>query len=148
MQNIEHKILLITLLLFMGCNNSSNEVEGYYEIDTYNLKDKIVFGLLNGYSFAYGSTLQVNKDSTFEYTTCANIMNGKWHIDEDSIVLNVVNNRWKIDSLNTNCSDNIYNDIAFGIIKFKTEKSAIHNIYKVDVDGEKELMVEKLYKVK
>jgi len=50
--------------------------------------------------FFVGSELILNSDSTFTYTTCGNIMTGKWKYNTDSLLLLANSNRWRSDSLN------------------------------------------------
>ena len=52
--------------------------------------------------FSIGSVLVLKNDSTFKYTTCGNIITGKWNTRKDSLFLTVKTNRWRSDSLNQN----------------------------------------------
>lgn len=58
---------------------------------------------LRGYHsciYPISTMLNLNSDSSFDYTTCANIMSGYWKEQNDSLFLYFKSNKWKIDDFN------------------------------------------------
>jgi hypothetical protein len=49
-----------------------------------------------------GSEVILNPDSTFQYTTCGNILKGNWKIENKTVYLICISNKYLIDSLNNN----------------------------------------------
>jgi hypothetical protein len=52
-----------------------------------------------------GSELKLNKDSTYVYKTCGNIIKGKWRVSKDSLVLFTRSNRRRNEGVIKNDSD-------------------------------------------
>ena len=64
------------------CSRFDHNIIGHYHSPSYNLFDKVV-ATLNNTSHTVGGDLEVNKDSTFVYTTCGNILTGTWSTKSD-----------------------------------------------------------------
>lgn len=92
---------IITFFLLAACSRKI-EVIGIYNTDRYSRAEKFSKSIVNKTWFVVGSSLEVNEDSTFHYQTCGNIMDGNWHIQRDSLVLDIDSNRWRSDSLQEN----------------------------------------------
>ncbi len=109
----------MTVLLF-GCSNQTSIKYGKY---TFVRLSKIELGYLfltQGIkSYFVGCELILQKDSTFKYTTCGNIMTGTWNCFRDSLFLNVTKNRWRNDSLAKNGFNGAWPQIPEKPIGFK-----------------------------
>lgn len=98
--------MLKTLLLFLfiallSCKQeTSNDLTGTYESIRYSVFERPLESLkrINDRR-AVGTTLILNSDSSYQETTCGNIMTGTWRVKNDSLLLFCENNRWRIDSL-------------------------------------------------
>ncbi|MCZ4408877.1 hypothetical protein O3Q51_08665 [Cryomorphaceae bacterium 1068] len=94
-------IQLAALPVFISaCTFQQTEVAGTYKTEDPNLIKKGWKYVFEGYEgFTTGTELELNTDSTFYMTTCANIITGTWHHTDDSLYLRYQTNRWKNDSL-------------------------------------------------
>jgi hypothetical protein len=96
------KILLLLLVFFLlGCSSGREVRTGSYRSVRLNMVEfGFRFVFQNVGSCMIGSEILLNPDSTFKYTTCGNIMTGRWTATPDSLFLHVQTNRYRIDSLN------------------------------------------------
>jgi len=93
--------LLLLIIICISCTPDYTIKTGTYkyvilskfEYYTLRLTNKIT-------SYAVGSEIILNQDSTYRYTTCGNIITGTWFTKKDSLYLRVLSNRWRSDSLN------------------------------------------------
>lgn len=91
---------IILTLLFLSC--TSEKV--YFVGEEYKSCKPSMFKTLfskNITSYALGNTLILNKDSTYNKTTCAMFVNGRWFINKDTLFLKEETKIFKIDSLNS-----------------------------------------------
>lgn len=89
--------LFFIFMIFISCNSSQKSIVGTYKSKKETRFDK----MFNSYDYwGNGSTLNLNKDSTFFMKNCGNILEGKWNVKKDSLILFINSNRFVIDSLN------------------------------------------------
>lgn len=79
---------------FHHCQKN-NSLVGTYSSPESNTINKLQYG-----SRALGLELELKSDSTFVYTTCAQITNGSWNYQDKKLILNCEEKKMKIDSLN------------------------------------------------
>lgn len=93
---MKYKLFFI-FMIFISCNSSQKSIVGTYKSKKETRFDK----MFNSYDYwGNGSTLNLNKDSTFFMKNCGNILEGKWNVKKDSLILFINSNRFVIDSLN------------------------------------------------
>jgi len=128
--------------MLLGCSDKTTIKTGTY---TYVRISKLQLGYLfltkGVKSYFVGSELILNKDSTFKYTTCGNIMNGTWSSFKDSLLLKITKNRWRIDSLDKFGFNGTWPRIPAKPIGFKIENDYLEKIHTLK-NGEK--VIEKL----
>ena len=105
--------------------------------------------LLNTYDYwAIGSILNLEKDSTFYMKNCGNILEGKWKVKKDSLLLFINSNRFVIDSLNK--KPKLKEQLKFEenkYISFKLKKKVIFKkILTTGTNGDKSILALKLKK--
>lgn len=89
--------LFFIFMIFISCNSSQKSIVGTYKSKKETRFDK----MFNSYDYwGNGSTLNLNKDSTFFMKNCGNILEWKWNVKKDSLILFINSNRFVIDSLN------------------------------------------------
>lgn len=95
------KILFVILIMITGISCTNNhKLQGNYNTYTPGYIQKQWYFLIKGYDgIANGTSLALNKDSSFHLITCGNIIDGKWYSIKDSLYLKVESNRWRKDSL-------------------------------------------------
>lgn len=87
----------IIFIVFISCSSGQKSIVGTYKSKEETRFDK----LFNSYDYwGTGSILNLEKDSTFFMKNCGNILEGKWNVKNDSLLLFVSSNRFVIDSLN------------------------------------------------
>lgn len=97
------KKVLIIVVLFVSCSTKSkNNLIGEYASQN---------PLFNTGNYTIGNTLQLKKDSSFNYEGCGQIVRGKWALVKDSLVLFCFDFNYKDKELNQStahqCSDSI-----------------------------------------
>ena len=121
-------ILICTLLI--ACHSEHSIKLGSYKSVKYS---QIELGLLlvfKGIRGAYiGSEINLRIDSSFQYSTCGNILNGTWFIKNDSLILKVNSNRYRIDSLNIKGFNGFFPSVPKKPIKFKIENNYLISIH-------------------
>ncbi len=131
------RIVILLGLIFLGCTNKTTLQTGTY---TYVRISKLELGFLfltkGVKSYVVGTELVLNKDSSFKYTTCGNIMNGSWRCFKDSLFLKVTNNRWRMDSLDKYGFNGTWPKIPKKPIGFKVKNDYLEEIFKLKT-GEK-----------
>lgn len=90
--------LFVLITCFYSCKSST--LIGIYKSQEPNLLVRQFEYHIMDKSRTSGTTLRLKADSTYWIETCANIGNGKWSINNDSLLLLPEVIRWKIDSLN------------------------------------------------
>ncbi|MCF8370322.1 MAG: hypothetical protein K9H64_01785 [Bacteroidales bacterium] len=93
-------IIFVGMIIFSACAKQVEVVgtyhsakPGYFTYHRYKLK---------GYRYFSGLELVIKDDSTFQMTTCGNIMAGNWFCKDDSLYIITKTNRWRNDSLQEN----------------------------------------------
>lgn len=89
---------LVLILLFDCCKNSN--LIGIYQSQKSNLLLRQFEYQILDKSRTSGTTLRLQKDSTYWIETCANIGTGKWSINNDTLLLFPEEVSWRNDSLN------------------------------------------------
>jgi hypothetical protein len=95
-------LILILPTLFVIASCSKMQLPGEYHSSRPSYYDYAVMRLhgIHSCMYAFHSKLSLHPDSSFNYTTCGNIMAGHWKVLKDSLFLYVTANRWRIDSFN------------------------------------------------
>jgi len=91
------KLLLILLVVSCSGTKNSTDISGTYTSDMPGAAEQF----LSDKSYTTGDILELHKDSTYIFTTCAQIYHGNWKVSKDSLYLYCNNVSFKIDSLNT-----------------------------------------------
>jgi hypothetical protein len=95
-----------------------------------------------------GSSLKLNKDSSFTFQTCGNDLTGNWLVSNDSLILNYNSNRWRNDSLNKNGFEGMQLSQQ-GTVKFKVKNSGLIRTIPARNQNDREIRIfEKLVKEK
>lgn len=135
------KVFLI-LSVFISCSSTEKSVFGTYSSKKQNWKDNLFIG----YDiWANGTTLNLEKDSSFVLKSCGNTLKGDWKIKNDSLLLYIHSNKFNIDSLNFNEDlKNNFSNPYYYLIQKKTlsKKTLIFN------NEKKLILFQKLIKVK
>ncbi len=132
-------------MVFISCSSIEKPLFG-----TYISKKETKFDvLLNTYDYwAIGSILNLKKDSTFYMKNCGNILEGKWKVKKDSLLLFINSNRFVIDSLNKN--PKLKEQLKFEenkYISFKLKKKVLFKkILTTETNGDKSILVLNLKK--
>jgi len=92
--------LLIVIVLGQLNVNSQISLCGDYKTSSPNLSDRVTMFYRGIKGVIVGSELNLEKDSSFIYTTCGNKMTGRWSFDSETGYLYITSNRFRIDSLN------------------------------------------------
>lgn len=92
------KLNLFLFVILISCKAEKNEIVGIYSSNSSTLHSLV--GSINNEIYTVGTSLNIKKDSTFIKKTCANIIEGKWEIKKDSLLLYCKTNKYIIDSLN------------------------------------------------
>jgi hypothetical protein len=115
---------------------------GTYKYVGFNKWERGLLYIFRGVnSYFVGSELTINRDFSFDYNTCGNVMNGKWFLRNDSIFLNVTSDRWRIDSLNVQGYKGTWPKIPTKPIGFKIINDYLENVHHLK-NGKK--VIEKL----
>ena len=130
-------IFIFIILFLFSCEQKITDITGLYKNDDYPKFEQLLKSLkFDG--LAVGSELDLKKDSSFVYSTCAIISNGKWTIKKDSLVLIENKIRWRIDSLNKYGYEGKHPEIreklAFKIGKDKLESIETYEISEGEID--------------
>lgn len=83
--------LALNVLLFSCSNIPQRNIVGYYTSTS---------TLLSKGEYVVGNSLEVKKDSTFNYETCGEIIEGKWVLKNNIMLLYCYEFSYKNDSLN------------------------------------------------
>lgn len=132
-------------MVFISCSSIEKPLFG-----TYISKKETKFDrLFNSYDYwGIGSILNLEKDSTFYMKNCGNILEGKWKVKKDSLLLFINSNRFVIDSLNKN--PKLKEQLKFEenkYISFKLKKKVIFKkILTTGTNGDKSILALKLKK--
>lgn len=135
----------IIFTVFISCSSSQKSIVG-----TYISKKETRFDrFFNSYDYwGTGSTLNLEKDSTFFMKNCGNILEGKWKVENDSLLLFASSNRFVIDSLNEipKLKEQLKLDENKSI-SFKLKKRILFKkIVTIEANGDKTILVLKLKK--
>lgn len=132
-------------MVFISCSSIEKSLFG-----TYISKKETKFDrLFNSYDYCgIGSILNLEKDSTFYMKNCGNILEGKWKVKKDSLLLFINSNRFVMDSLNKN--PKLKEQLKFEenkYISFKLNKKVIFKkILTTGTNGDKSILALKLKK--
>ncbi|MES2656602.1 MAG: hypothetical protein V4620_13490 [Bacteroidota bacterium] len=94
-------ILYITISLLVGCASNAphqKNVVGHFQSKNFNKIQIAYWQFIKNKVTIKGNELTTNIDSTFNYTTCGNIINGKFKVFGDSLFLFFYSNTKKLDS--------------------------------------------------
>ena len=139
---IKPNILIFLSILFIGCENKEYPIVGSYETYKPTFIDR-AFRTVKYDSWTVGTSLKINRDSTFTLVNCSMTLNGNWTRVDDSLYLNVVDKKFRIDSLNYSPKWEPYLKINSIPIGYKVKRDFLEAIHK-DKKGRKNL--EKLIK--
>jgi hypothetical protein len=121
--------ILLGVLLF-GCTNNTTFQPGTYSyVQISKLELGYLFLTKSVTNYYIGSELILNKDSSYKYITCGNILTGSWRCLKDSLLLKVTNNRWRIDSLNNFGFNGTWPRIPTKPLEFKIENNYLERIH-------------------
>lgn len=133
--------LLLFLLVSLGSSGYGQELVGTYESENPGLIKKGWLYFVGGYKgLLAGTELQLQADSSFQMTTCANLLTGHWYASQDTLYLEYETNRWRIDSLQEHGFNGKWPTVGKGYqkVKYKGDKLIFHSTTQED---------EKLYDV-
>jgi len=111
-------------------------LSGEYKISNPDFKDRVSCFFKGIKHSVGGSELSLKKDSSFIYTTCGNIIEGKWVFENRILYLHLASNKFRNDSLNfsSELKQNINQTLEF---KVKNRK-----LYRIDFAGNGEKYIE------
>lgn len=127
------------MLLIMLCFNSKGQYSyiGHYKDKHLSISELSSYWLKGLKPIAGNIEIILNKDSSFQYITCANIITGNWKVIGNEMRLNCSGNKFRIDSLNTNLQNNedvhkfvIIYKIVDHTLQFKTNKNFLYILRK------------------
>ncbi|MBW8359350.1 MAG: hypothetical protein K0M63_06050 [Weeksellaceae bacterium] len=95
MKNIVISLVCLVVLLFCSSSNKDDTVVGTYHSPESSTLNKLRYGM-----FALGLKLELKKDSTYFYSTCAQTSNGKWSVRKNNLILKCKEIRFINDSIN------------------------------------------------
>ena len=139
---MKRKIYIAILIVFTSlCASAQKNFTGYYKCAPLTFKNKLInsFRLIN--NITVGSKLYLDKDSSFKYITCGNILTGDWAIQNDSLLLKFKTNVFRNDSL---VKSGARPDNTNGIIRFKIKNQ--YTLFSIYTDIDKSMSIEKLVK--
>ncbi|WP_179350055.1 hypothetical protein [Winogradskyella pacifica] len=130
-------IFIFIFFFLLCCGKNITDITGLYKNDDYSKSEQLLKSLkFDG--LAVGSELDLKKDSSFVYSTCAIISNGRWTIKKDSLILIENEIRWRIDSLNKYSYEGKHPEIrkklTFKINKDKLESIEIYKSPEGEID--------------
>ncbi len=113
------------VIMISACSQNMNLCGEYNSKRTMNKKS-------SRYIYATGTTLKLNCNSSFNMTTCGNIIEGKWLQKNDSIILMNNSNRFRNDSLAKIKTPTIKKEI----ILIRNNKDELLNIIDSNYNGQ------------
>lgn len=130
---MKNAYLIVLLVIILGCKDQSDVKIGNYKFVKPSYVQLGYLYLTRGVNSCFiGSDIVLNKDSTFIYKTCGNIMTGKWTNRSDSLFLEVTTNRWRIDSLNKFGFNGTWPKIPSKPIGFQVSNDYLIRIHKLN----------------
>ncbi|MBL0135945.1 MAG: hypothetical protein IPP79_19185 [Chitinophagaceae bacterium] len=127
---VKISLLFVFFLICEACF-AQQKLVGHYIISPKTNLQK-VFSPLSGFkSYIVGSEITLNRDSSFEYSTCGNIIKGTWSSDADSVYFSIITNEYRTDSLRKyGGKANIPKDpLAFKIGSHKSNKVILYRLF-------------------
>lgn len=101
MYNFRIYPFIIFLLIITCCAKSDEGLGSNYATENPTFIEKVNYTLEYGkWTWTIGNKLTLNKDSTFEMSTCANYIKGRWYPKADTLFLHYQEMTYRIDSLN------------------------------------------------
>ena len=91
--------ILFVSSLFISAH-SEQELTGLYTSAKPSLLNQVTNKAMRARYHVMGSELRLRGDSSFDYTTCGNIITGTWSSDDKNLYLLYKTNKYRIDSLN------------------------------------------------
>ena len=118
---VKRRIYILLIYLFiLGCSAPKKDLIGTYASENPSLVKKAWKTLAEGYDgFITGSELELNQDSTFQETTCGNVLTEQWYHKNDTIFLKYETNKWRNDSLQQNGFRGRWPKVPEGVKKVK-----------------------------
>ena len=95
-QRVKYIIILFSFFIFHSCSKNQ-ELSGVYKSNKTTFFEKFTY---NSSRYLKGLELTIYKDSLFFYNTCGLLLEGKYIVRNDSLLLSVINSKWKKDTLN------------------------------------------------
>ena len=131
---MKNYFLILSITILFGCsNNHSTNYIGTYTSIKPGYIETIKYYVF-GYNYIIKDSLILNVDSTFELTTCGNILNGKYKLSADSIFLFATRNRFRIDSLNkwnyTKTTTDSIRQLTIPYIRYKVDGDQLVSVTK------------------
>lgn len=125
---------LIVLVLLQGSHlllfntNKSFDLIGIYKSESLGFFDKYKsYFFENTWGSISGQQLILKPDSTYIYQTCGHILEGKWTILKERLVLTQESRRWKIDSLND--IEQPIEQLYQGYLDFKISENELTSVF-------------------
>jgi len=126
---MKNRLVVFFCITLIACETDRSIKIGTYQYVRYNKIQWIWLYYFHGIkSYNVGSELILEKDSLFIYTTCGNIIKGKWNTHKDSLFLNIKSNRWRSDSLNLHGFNGTWPKISTKPIGYKICNNSLERI--------------------
>jgi hypothetical protein len=107
---------------------------GVYKSIRPNLSENVGLYFQGVTGVVVGSEVILYPDSTFQYTTCGNILKGNWNFDDKTLYLTTTSNKYRIDSLNYNPEWSSL--LGLNTNSFRLKRRKLYSIFKSN-DGSK-----------
>jgi len=93
-------ICIYTVSIFSSCTSQTHSFSliGKFTSEKYNFFEKGEMAL-NKEKYVLNSELTLSSDSTYQLSTCGNLINGHWKVSKDSLFLFCEQNIYKKESL-------------------------------------------------
>jgi len=92
-------LYLIILFLLASCSTEKVDPVGYYENVGSNKVQQGYQFVIHKSMYSLNNTINLKKDSTFEYSNCGGVETGNWKMNEDSIYLVIETLKSSVDSI-------------------------------------------------
>ncbi|HFC00191.1 MAG TPA: hypothetical protein ENJ53_05245 [Phaeodactylibacter sp.] len=132
----------------MSCEkHNTKKITGEYKSKEYTALSRAWLHYVKKTDVAMGTTLKLERDSTFFLQNCGNILTGKWKTEMDTLILAVETNRWKNDSLNINGFNGKHPSIPQRPVKYLIKKNELIQKEKVMKDGKEKILINHFEKI-
>ena len=92
-----HTTFIIIILISYSCKSQDKNLIGKYTSSPLNSLEKRSY---KTNKYIKGMVLNLRNDSTYHYNTCGIILEGKWEVKKDSLLLKISKMRFANDSIN------------------------------------------------